>query len=92
VAFCSLPDGERSTALIKDNQNDRFHPASPEERQIKIAEIVAEGVYSYLKKNSFLKEDIGRERRIGELLENTKRVEIHNMDVEELQRVTDVTV
>ncbi len=61
--------------MIKDNQNDKVHPASWEERQIKIAEILAEGVYSYLKGNGQLKEDFKKEKKVQELLERIKGID-----------------
>jgi hypothetical protein len=66
------PEEKGSTALIKDNQNDIGHPASSTDR---IAEILAEGVYSYLKENGLLKEDFKKSQKIQELLEKTKRID-----------------
>lgn len=60
--------------MKKEDENDRVQLASETERRNKIAEILAEGVYSYLKKNGFLKGDFGREGRIVQLLEKTKKV------------------
>lgn len=42
------------------------------ERQVKLAEILTEGVYSYLKGNGLLKKDFKKEQKIQELLEKTK--------------------
>jgi len=48
--------------------------ADDRERQKRITEILAEGVYVYLKKNGLLREDIERAERIKKLLEKAKGV------------------
>ena len=44
------------------------------ERLNRITEILSEGVYVYLKKSGFLREDLERRERIKGLLEKTKKV------------------
>lgn|GEM_PF-1678246 len=54
------------------------------ERLKRITEILAEGVYAYLKKNGLLREDIERTEKIKRLLEKAK--EIGNQAEEEIER------
>ena len=45
------------------------------ERQVRVAEILTEGVYSYLKGNGLLKKDFEKCEKIEEVLEKTKGVD-----------------
>jgi len=54
------------------------------ERLKRITEILAEGVYAYLKTSGLLREDIERTKRIKRLLEKAK--EVGNQAEEEIER------
>lgn len=45
------------------------------ERQVRLAEILTEGVYSYLKGNGLLKKEFEKCEKIEEVLEKTKGVD-----------------
>lgn len=45
------------------------------ERQVRLAEIITEGVYSYLKGSGLLKKDFEKCEKIEEVLEKTKGVD-----------------
>jgi hypothetical protein len=55
------------------------------ERQVRVAEILMEGVYCYLKGNGLLKKDFEKCEKIGDVLEKTKGVD-HPIDNEETER------
>ena len=57
--------------------------ADDRERQKRITEILAEGVYAYLKKSGLLREDIERTEKIKRLLEKAK--EVGNQAEEEIE-------
>lgn len=54
------------------------------ERLKRITEILAEGVYAYLKTSGLLREDIERTERIKRVVENAK--EVGNQEEEEIER------
>jgi len=61
-------------AVFKKVEVSYTEKADDRERQKRITEILAEGVYVYLKKNGLLREDIERAERIKKLLEKAKGV------------------
>ncbi|MFH0926823.1 MAG: hypothetical protein V1872_14530 [bacterium] len=67
--------------MFKDVEVTFTEVEGEKERMSRIAQILTEGVYSYLKKGGYLKEDISQKERIKNLLDNVREVIDRDEDI-----------